>query len=151
MKINKILLSICFLLPTALHAAGADRFGNQSLEIPRSSWTTGNESNVLIATAGVAMSSVTSFGQEPGMIVLRSIVCSGSVASTVTVFNSMVFNGQSSTASYFSFVPGQTDSAQYASVLISSALSYQKIGLAPCLIQWDYTTAPKSVNVGIDK
>lgn len=136
------LIGILFLAGPVF--AGQDRFGNSRYEIPRTSFTLSSDRNVIIASAGV-----TQWESGYGAIMIRSIDCSGVNPSTITVFNSIVFDGASSTAAIYQYNPsnGKTDGF-YGSVFISSALSYDKLGTAPCMIGWDYTTIPKFGGVG---
>jgi hypothetical protein len=141
-----LLTGLFVVLSSSFLHAGTDRFGNVRSEIPRSSFTATANANVQIASAGV-----TQWESGYGGIVLRYIECSGVDSSTITVFNSMVFDGQSSTATVYRYTPtanGGFSSPYYGSVYISSALSYDKKGLAPCTIGWDYTTMPKFGGVG---
>ena len=134
-----------FLFCGIVSAATNDRFGNNKNEIPRSSFTSSADRNVLIASAPVT------FGQS-GAIVLRYVYCTGVVSSTITIFNSMVFDGASSTKTSVIYAPtGFSSQPLWGSVYISSALSYDKVGTAPCTIGWDYTTLPLFGGVGSEQ
>ena len=140
---NKLLATVSFLA-LFCGVVSADEYSR--LGVPRSSFTSTADSNVLIASAGA-----TQWESGYGGIVLRYVACSGVANSTITVFNSMVFDGNSSTVTKFAYVPRldpslnayETSAEHYTPIRVSSALSYYKQGLAPCVIGWDYTIIPK--------
>ena len=139
---NKLLAVVAFFLFCGV--VSADEYSR--LGVPRSSFTDTADVNVLIASAGVTQGEA-----GYGGIILRYVACSGVVSSTITVFNSMVFDGNSSTVTKFVYVPRldsslnayATSAEHYTPARISSALSYDKQGLAPCVIGWDYTVIPR--------
>jgi hypothetical protein len=146
MEMNKLFALGILFLGGYVHA-GTDRFGNVRAEVPRSSFTIGNESNVILASGSITTG-------EGGGVILRYIECFGANPSTITVYNSMVFDGNSSTATKYSYLPNNAQGSVkgfYGSVFISSVASYQKEGIAPCTIGWDYTTIPKWGGVGTNR
>ena len=125
------------LIPCTLYAA-SDRFGSERRETPRSSFTNTTDVNVFI-------SSIPSDGI--GTLVLRSIVYGGILPSTITIFDGMIFTGATSTAGIFVDIPVAQGPIRphevNVDIYISSALAYDKKGLAPVIFKYDWLSPRK--------
>lgn len=138
---KKVILSLLILLGAG-SAYAKDRFGNERSEIPRSSWTASAEIGVTIASNPTG-------GGSP--MVLRSISCSGVVATTITVVDANVYTINTTTRIMFSYVPtqptaglGAYPSQIFYDQFFSSGITYTKTGTpAPCNISWDFLVEPR--------
>lgn len=140
---KKALLSLLILTGlTAFAHSAQDRYGSVRNEIPRSSYTSTADIGVTIA------SNVPTVGAP---MVLRSIVCSGVNATTVTVADATFYTPATSTKAVYIYIPsnptsilGSPGNQIYYDTYMSSGIKYTKDGgNAPCHITWDFITEPR--------
>ncbi len=141
-KNNKFFaMGLTLLLSASVHAA-SDRFGNERMEVPRSSYTDSEDLNLVI-------SSIPSNGV--GSLVLRSVIFSGVDPTTITFYNANLFKASISTAMMLEYTPNFGASSGSGGIpvkvdldmYISSAIMYRKIGgSAPVLIKYDWLANP---------
>lgn len=138
---KKLLIAFGLLLACKVVHAGQDRFGSTRQEVPRSSFTASEDPGVVIASHPT--------GGSLGPFILRTVYCSGVVASTITFYDTQKFTANPSTRDVFAYNPvtplailGTSPSQVDFSSYYSSGISYIKIGLAPCGIRWDYLVDP---------
>jgi len=146
MKSKYIALGLLFL--TSLSYGASDRFGNWRSEVPRSSYTTGNEQNVFIAS--VTQPNVDFASMTPtsgGSLIIRSVIFSGIVSSTITFYDGGIFDGNITTKTVLNYVPiigtvvggiGGVPIKVDLDMYVSTSVAYSKIGLAPITIKWDW-------------
>lgn len=147
MKAKLLILSFLFL--TARAWAESDRFGNWRQEVPRSSYTETADKDVFIATVTELNTLfATMTPTAGGDLVLRSVIFSGLVASTIAFYDDSQFNQFTTTRTKLIYTPqagsGGAPVQIFTDVYFSSGILYNKIGLAPVQINWDWLTNRKS-------
>lgn len=132
---TKILAVALLFVAGGLHAA-SDRFGNERYEVPRTSFTESADNNVVISSVSAP--------DFAGSFVLRSVIFSGLVSSTMTFYDDTEFNSGSVVRTKYIYVPGLGTTSDgkpvtvQADVFFSSGIVYKKEGTAPVQINWDY-------------
>ena len=136
--------SLVCLVSSFVYGATSDRFGNLRLEVPRSSYTETTDRDVLIATVTP---------QNTGAIYLRSVTFSGVTPSTISFYDTVTFQSDTSTRAKIVY-PGVVGTSAvspgtyWINQYYSSGTMYNKQGTAPCIINWDYSTPPRYGGVG---
>lgn len=146
MKVKLLILSFLFL--TAKAWCGADRFGNWRQEVPRSSYTETADRDVFIATVtelDTRFATMTPTGG--GDLIIRSVIFSGVLPSTISFYDDSQFNQFTTTRTKVAYNPlnGQGGPLQvWLDVFMSSGIGYSKNGLGPVQINWDWLSNRKS-------
>lgn len=146
MKMRAIKLFAAILFVASLANAVQDRFGSERYEVPRTSFTDTQDFNVRIASITeprIDFASMTP--TSGGSLVVRSIVISGIVPSTITFYDDTQFNSASSTRARVHYY-GSPISAPVEidlDLFMSSGIIYNKVGTAPMLIKWDWLSPRK--------
>ena len=124
-----VIIFVMFLGLYSYASAGRDRYGNEMREIARTSYTETTDVNVVIASAPCK---------------ITEIIFSGVNASTISLYDARFFTVNVTTKQKVAYVPmigtqpSQTIAPVPLDVHFSSALMYNRQGVGPLIIKWEY-------------